>query len=369
MVKHANKIHKPINPVAFVFDGFGKGGAQRALLTILPLLMDKIKTPVDLIILRNSDDELEIRVPGNVNVIRLHAVNFFDLRAMMKLFHLLRTKHYRCVVANLYTSQIWVNLMSPLRQKIVWIEHNTYANRTRMQWFLFRVLSYRTQNIVSVSDDVRQFLARHQIFSWVVHNPLCRPKNSIDSSSRMPHFLFAGRLNEQKNPQLAVKAFHQLLELNSKNQSQLHLWICGQGPEEETLRRVVSELKLEKRVTFTGNLDQEHLFDLMTRCKTLISTSLFEGFALVRLEAAAHGMCVVSTSTGGFQETLLSEGTSIGMFEVGPIAGEIAMSMDKSLDDFYWTNDVVASRVALVTRFEPEQIWSHYERQVLLEGY
>lgn len=73
--------------------------------------------------------------------------------------------------------------------------------------------------------------------------------------------------------------------------------IAGDGPEESALRRLARELKIDKQATFChGSASHEVLLrdtDVYVQC------SQAEGFGTMVLQAMAHGVPVVATSTGG----------------------------------------------------------------------
>ena len=73
--------------------------------------------------------------------------------------------------------------------------------------------------------------------------------------------------------------------------------ISGDGPEEAALRRLSRELKIDKQLTFChGGASHDALLqdtDVYVQC------SQAEGFGTMALQAMAHGVPVVTTSTGG----------------------------------------------------------------------
>lgn len=351
--------------VLFVFDAFGRGGAQQAFLTLLPLLKETNHNfQIDLVLIQEDENELSIP-PEISNVFRLKAKNLLDFVSFIKFHELIRRGHYHTVVANLYWSQIWSALTTYRRKNVVWIEHNTYFTRSEMQWRIFRLLKKRTRRIISVSFDVYRFLQTRGIDSKVIYNPVPTTSRDFEHKARKPHFVFAGRLNEQKNPALALEAFSHFLKNSSACFSDSILWFCGDGPKAVELEATAQMLGLSSQVKLVGSLSQTDLFAKMRECCTLVSTSHYEGFALVRIEAAAQGMCIVSTVTGGLRETLLSKELNQGIFSAKPEAKEIAVLMEKSLEPEYWTLDKVEARRAIASKFDPRQIAKKYIREVL----
>ncbi len=70
--------------------------------------------------------------------------------------------------------------------------------------------------------------------------------------------------------------------------------ICGDGPEMELLKSLVSTMQLEDNITLTGELPHADVLALMQRAKVLLHPSNYEGFSTVCLEALYAGAQVVS---------------------------------------------------------------------------
>ena len=75
----------------------------------------------------------------------------------------------------------------------------------------------------------------------------------------------------------------------------------------EVLKRTIEDLKLIKRVIFTGYLPDEELVVLLNISTVLVLPSLMEGFGLPAVEAAACGCPVIATAASPLPQ-LLGEG-------------------------------------------------------------
>jgi glycosyltransferase involved in cell wall biosynthesis len=140
--------------------------------------------------------------------------------------------------------------------------------------------------------------------------------------------LFAGRLHPQKDPILLVRSIAALKEPN------IHLLIAGDGELADAVRSEIDQLRLSKRITMLGSLDQAELAELHRLCNAFILTSAYEGLPLVVLEALACGTPVVTTRCGETPK-LLSAGSGTVCEERTPVA--IADALRKVLlhpDDY-----------------------------------
>lgn len=117
--------------------------------------------------------------------------------------------------------------------------------------------------------------------------------------------LFAGRLHPQKDPILLVRSIAALKEPN------IHLLIAGDGELADAVRSEIDQLRLSKRITMLGSLDQAELAELHRLCNAFILTSAYEGLPLVVLEALACGTPVVTTRCGETPKLLSADSGTV----------------------------------------------------------
>ena len=75
-------------------------------------------------------------------------------------------------------------------------------------------------------------------------------------------------------------------------------------PGAEMAPRMVDDLRLQDRVTFTGRLRTDDLVRAHNEAAVFVSPSLYEGFGLPAAEAMACGTPVVATTAGAFPEVI-----------------------------------------------------------------
>ena len=354
-----------IQKFIFVIDAFTKGGAQKNLQHILPELI-KAGYQVDLVLLQNSSSELslvELQTSG-VEIHRVNASRMFDLFGFARFLYLLKGGS-SAIVANLYWSQIWSSIYSLFRprNKLTWVEHNTYLDRSKMQWLVFRFLSRRAKVLLAVSKEIEEFIA-DKVFccTRLVNNAAISYFEREVTSTENPKFLLVGRLVEQKNPSLALASFKaaidkEIIPNNSK------LMIIGAGPLEERLKRDAIDSGLISNLDFLGFIDSYEISRIMSQSHVLIMTSRHEGSPLVRLEALAHGMAIVTTKTAGIIGILTQPGTESlfpGIFVSANNFKAVAQDLGKAIDESVWSQEAISARLNSAINFKPKNVAAKY---------
>jgi len=128
---------------------------------------------------------------------------------------------------------------------------------------------------------------------------ICIIPNGVDLkriNSILPHnetsdIIFVGRLIREKNVDLLIRAMGILSHENKNYQ----LLIIGDGPERETIERLIRELSLESHVRMIGfQDDHDEIIARMKSAKMCVLPSTREGFGIAALEALACGLPVVT---------------------------------------------------------------------------
>lgn len=109
-----------------------------------------------------------------------------------------------------------------------------------------------------------------------------------------PWLLFAGRMERQKNPALAVQAFSTLTAVRPD----AHLLMAGEGRLQGEAQRQAEALSAQSPIHWLGALPGRSLAELMRTCDLFLLASAFEGLPIAALEALASGLPVVSTRVG-----------------------------------------------------------------------
>ena len=151
-----------------------------------------------------------------------------------------------------------------------------------------------------------------------IYNPLTL-KPGTPSNGQNKEFLAVGRFSpKHKGFDLLIQAY----EIFSKKNAEWHLSIVGDGPEKNKLQQMISERRLEKRITihpFTNEIQQYY-----SSASIYVLSSRWEGMPLVLVEAMSHGLPVVASDLPTCKEVLGDFGL---LFTNGDIA-ELAQRLE-----------------------------------------
>ncbi len=103
--------------------------------------------------------------------------------------------------------------------------------------------------------------------------------------------LSVGELNKNKNHETVIRA---LSKVNNRN---VYYIICGQGPLENYLRDIVSELGLERQVKLLGF--RKDIDKICKASDVFVFPSKREGLGLAALEAMASGLPIITSNVHG----------------------------------------------------------------------
>lgn len=166
----------------------------------------------------------------------------------------------------------------------------------------------RFDQIIAVSNRVRNsaadYLGIDQSDIFVLRNPIdvdeIREKASQPlRSAPVSHgaiFCAIGRLCNQK-------AFDRLIEASSilRNEGFIFtVWILGEGPNQESLDRLITSLNLVDMVYLLGYKNNPYPY--MKHADAFVCSSLAEGFSTTATEAASLGKPIITTDCAGMDE-------------------------------------------------------------------
>ncbi len=115
------------------------------------------------------------------------------------------------------------------------------------------------------------------------------------------------RLRRYKSVDVAIDAFGYIRAA----MPEARMMIMGRGPDEDRLRRYVSDHGLDDSVTFTGHLEWNELVSLLYRAGVFLNPSPKEGWGLTVIEANCCGLPVVASDRPGLRDSVRDDETGL----------------------------------------------------------
>ena len=182
--------------------------------------------------------------------------------------------------------------------------------------FLRRVMSCFVHKIVSVSDDLHQWLmtdvgikqSKCQLIRNGVNTEaynLKQRQGSDDTENSTIVFGHVARLQSIKNQQGLIEAYFQAASENDDFRRNTKLVIVGTGALEESLKKYVSMHEDAGDVEFWG--ERHDMPEVYKAFDVFVMASHAEGIPMTMLEAMSSGLPVLSTAVGGIPEITTAE--------------------------------------------------------------
>jgi glycosyltransferase involved in cell wall biosynthesis len=204
-----------------------------------------------------------------------------------------------------------------------------------------------TRNHLAVSKTTKNDLMRHgakEVFISYNGVDLDRIR---DIKEKISHYniIFVGRLAHQKNVQLLIKT----VAILKKYFDNLKIAIIGDGPDMKKLKKLSSDLNLNKNIDFLGFQKLEEVYRYMKSSEIFVLPSLLEGFGIVVIEANACGIpvVVIDTKWNASKELITNNGV---ISKNDP--RELANSIKEMLKDKYLLREMSKNSIKKAQSFD-----------------
>jgi glycosyltransferase involved in cell wall biosynthesis len=185
----------------------------------------------------------------------------------------------------------------------------------------------------------------------VLPNPAPDPAEAVAATlGQRPALVFAGRLTDAKNLDLALRALGAVPEAR--------LTIVGDGPDRARLERVAAELGANAE--FVGARPRGEVLGLMAAADAVVLSSAWENFPHGVVEALAMGTPVVATRVGGVPE-VVRDGENGLLVDPGDVA-ELGGALQRILGDEGLRSRVAANAAPSVARYSADAIYGRLEQ-------
>ena len=318
-----------VTSILFIIDSLCCGGAEKSLISLLPLI-DYERYEVDLLIF-NRGGVFEKYVPQQVNIIegyeiyadrRMDRVRksicqaYFSLQVRLNSSRHGAEKHWRAMnsvikpLAGEYDVAIAYQQGLPTfflatkvnaGKKISWINADVYAVGYDMDYC--KQFYDKLDTVVAVSETLKDKLMSQS--PWMKNKVTCiydivNPEvirrlsketvNDMPSQQKSLSIVTVGRLTKPKNHLMAVKA----AALLKSRQVDFKWYFVGEGEMRPSIEKAIVAEGLQGQVILLGL--KENPYPYMALADIYVQTSSFEGFGLTIAEAKILRKPVVSTN-------------------------------------------------------------------------
>ncbi len=328
--------------VAFLLPSLGIGGVETLSIS-LAREFEHQGYEIDIVLMQKRGELID-SLPKNWIVIGLNAIRIRAAVAPISTY--LRDYKPDAVLVALWpltSAALLAHRLVRSPSRIVVSDHNTLSRQYAWRGLLHRLFMrtslatyYLADVRIAVSDGVADDvsalsgIARERFD--VVHNPMPLVMGeAVDMSVAEaawdgwigPRIITVGRLKDQKNHPLLIRAFRKLLE-----QTDARLIILGTGEGESETRTAIEVEGLSGKVFMPGHTENPVPF--YRSANLFVLSSDYEGFGNVIIEALACGLPVVSTDCPSGPAEILKNGRFGRLTPVGD-ADALAEAMHDTL--------------------------------------
>lgn len=220
----------------------------------------------------------------------------------------------------------------------------------------------KASGFVFQTEDAKAWYAPHLkgVASKIIPNAInpvfIRPKYE---GEREKTIVGAGRLSEQKNFELLIRAFSRVADKFPDHK----LVIYGKGGLLDSLKHLADELSVGNRVEFPGFAN--NMPEVLEKSGMFVLSSDYEGMPNALMEAMASGLPCVSTDCGGGGARFLIQNGENGLLVPQRDEEKMAEAMEKLLSDEALSAKLGENARKLQESLAPEKIYGEWEKFIL----
>ena len=199
-----------------------------------------------------------------------------------------------------------LNVLAGGACKKVLCERNNPSKKGALRFALSKWAYAHADTVVFQTQYVRSlFSARVQRHATVIPNPVEVDCAAAPSEEQTKLIVSAGRLVNQKNHALLIRAFARFLETHPGYE----LRIYGKGPLRPDLEGLLGELGIAESARIEHFSDNLH--ECIANARMFVLSSNFEGMPNALLEAMAMGIACITTDYPSAREVVTGDASGI----------------------------------------------------------
>ena len=252
---------------------------------------------------RIQPDIIHIQSPATIGLAGLAVAKYYNIPTIAT-YHTLLTEYFSYIST----------------------KHEKMSKRSIIKftkWFFNKV-----DRVLVPSTSIKKILQKYGIKKPidVVMTGIYLEKRRLSKKkkSKIPTILHVGRICKEKRIDFVIKGFKRLLRRRDAR-----LVITSDGPDRDRLEKMVTDLGIEDKVTFTGYVSDRKRDQLYRDADVFVTASKTETQGIVLVEALSIGCPVVVQNSLGFKD-VIKDGYNGFMFRS---EGEMIRKITKILDD------------------------------------
>lgn len=190
---------------------------------------------------------------------------------------------------------------------IEWIHGEISDLKSSKLKYLLQKRSFkRATKIITISENSKnsilelfpEFADKLQIIYNGIdtENILSLSKQECEEKLKSPSILFAGRIEEEKQPFEILKA----IKILKDRKMAVNAYFIGTGKHEEEFKQAIKDLEVTDRAFYLGF--KSNPYPYFAQCDAVCLLSKSEGFPTIFLEGMVLGKPFISTTVGGVKE-------------------------------------------------------------------
>ena len=287
---------------------------------------------------------------------------FFNIKPLI---NILNKEKPKFLIVHLLTSlPLFLLIFSKFETKFI-LRISGLPKLNFLRKFLWRVIAHKVHAVTCPSKQTLQDLDKLKIFGInqlrLLYDPIIEVskinynKKDISELLTKNYFLNIGRLTKQKNQNLLIDAFHDLVEKNN----QIKLYILGDGEQKKYLNIKIKSLKLENNIFLLGF--KKNVFPYLKNARALISASIWEDPGATLMESAFCNTPIISSDCKNGPIEFLDNGKSGYLFQ-----NDNLISLKSTLKNFLSAdkNDLYRKTLKAKKNVKKYTIFYHYNRLI-----
>lgn len=165
----------------------------------------------------------------------------------------------------------------------------------------------KAKNIIVCSEVMKEQV--HKLTDaqvYVVPNGVnCKGIGNINTNIKIKHpsIIYIGLLEKIKGVDVLIKA----TAIIKEKLPYIHVYIAGEGSQEDSLKQLVADLRLNDIIDFLGYLHDKDKYSYLKSADLCIVPSRYESFGIIILEAMACGIPIIASGVGNIPYLLKTQ--------------------------------------------------------------